>query len=57
MDKKEDKKPTKKWINEQIEYHQRQIFFNQGSINLLEAMLKTGIYIEEPEKKNEEGKE
>jgi len=40
-------KPTRKWIEEQIQYHKTNILLNQGSINLLESMLKAGVYLDE----------
>lgn len=56
MNKKEQK-PTKKWIEDQIGYHKTQIIMNQGSINLLEAMLKNNIFIEEENIPNNSEKE
>ena len=49
---KEKARPTKKWIEEQINYHLKNVFSNQGSIDLLQAMLKNGVYVEEEEKKD-----
>lgn len=42
--------PTKKWIQDQVNYHRQAILLNQGSLNLLEAMLQNEIYIEEEKK-------
>lgn len=43
----EKQKPTRKWIEEQIQYHKQNILMNQGSINLLESMLKAGVYLDD----------
>lgn len=40
-------KPTKKWLEAQINGCQRAIAQNEGAMNLCRAMLDNGIYVEE----------